>query len=64
MDIFTINSPKNTFRKKIAPLLHRGLGDEDPLPDWVTEILDECDAGINMDLREELLMEGAIVLTR
>jgi len=64
LDIFATNPSVGAFRNKVTDLLWQGLGDRDPLPDWALEVLDEADANIGIELRQELLMEGCIVFGR
>jgi ubiquinone/menaquinone biosynthesis C-methylase UbiE len=63
VEIFSTNPPRGLFRRRITDLLYKGLGDQDPLPDWMLKILDETDANISPELSEELLMEACIVFS-
>jgi ubiquinone/menaquinone biosynthesis C-methylase UbiE len=62
--IFTTNILKNTFREKTKAKLRYGIGATVNLPSWAISVLDSCDEAISPSLREELLMEGAIVFSR
>jgi hypothetical protein len=37
---------------------------EDALPGWAWSIIDEADAGISADLRQELAQEAAVLLRK
>ena len=57
-------SPDQLRKQAVVHLrLGAGLGPE-ALPDWAWSVIDEVDAGISDDLREELAVEAAVLLRK
>lgn len=62
---YALNVSPTGLRDQAAVHLKLGAGlTVDALPDWTWAILDEMDAGVSADLRQELAQEGAVLLRK
>ena len=59
--ITSTNPVERTWEHRLTALIYTGLGRDDTLPGWVTEVLRSADANVSPRLREEMLMEGEII---
>lgn len=63
--IYPLHDTAHQFRKQTETYLRLGLGAEPgALPNWAWEILDYYDNLFSPDLKDDLLIEGAIILTK
>lgn len=63
--IYPLHDTTNQFRKQTETFLRLGMGAEPGrLPDWAWEIIDYYDGLFSPELKEDLLIEGAIILTK
>jgi hypothetical protein len=65
LTIYPINSPANPFRSTVTTWLRIGLRRApDALPQWAWEIIDEAQAALSLDCREDSLMAGCVIFTK
>ncbi len=63
--IYPLHDTSKPFRKQTETFLRLGLGAEPSrLPNWAWEILDYYDNFFSPELKDDLLIEGAIILTK
>lgn len=62
--IFSTNPAQHPFKHKVLDLMEKGLGSTFSVPDWANEILDQADAAMGTDTRDELLCEGCVAFVR
>ena len=62
---YALHASPGQVRKQAAVHLRLGAGlGPEALPDWAWAVIDEVDAGISDDLREELAVEAAVLLKK
>ncbi len=63
--IYPLHDTEHQFRKQTETYLRLGIGaDPGILPNWAWEILDYYDGLFSPELKDDLLIEGAIILTK